>query len=149
MSCQSIIISTLRDRRKYTHRQIGYSLLFWYMGLHEQNHQTPDSTVRAKPIEYFLLVSNYLSDTLIWLHVPAHILCENWKNQCIRNIARVFWCKCKQWTKTNNKGKIGILVPQLYPEGQVRHSTFKLAYIVPQLFFLRSNSSLCWYYALQ
>ena len=105
------------------------------MGLHEQNHQTPDSTVRAKPIEYFLLVSNYLSDTLIWLHVPAHILCENWKNQCIRNIARVFWCKCKQWTKTNNKGKIGILVPQLYPEGQVCHSTFKLANIVPQLLF--------------
>ena len=32
-------------------------------------------------------------------------------------------------------GKIDILVPQLYPEGQVRPSTFKLANIVPQLLF--------------
>jgi hypothetical protein len=33
------------------------------------------------------------------------------------------------------QGEIGNLVPQLYPEGQVRPSTFKLANIVPQLLF--------------
>jgi hypothetical protein len=34
------------------------------------------------------------------------------------------------------KGKIGILVPELYTKGQLHPSTFKTANLVPQLLFL-------------
>jgi hypothetical protein len=33
------------------------------------------------------------------------------------------------------EGKIGILIPQLYPKGQIRSLAFKLANIVAQLSF--------------
>jgi hypothetical protein len=36
-------------------------------------------------------------------------------------------------------GKIAVLLPQLWPEGQVHPSTFKSANIVPQLLFLSQS----------
>ena len=44
--------------------------------------------------------------------------------------------KDNRFPLTNQVGKIDILVPQLYSEGQAGPSTFKLANLNPQLLFL-------------